>query len=200
MPKTIDLRRIVGSTVKAPACRIIAEQECSRRFGSEKKNRSFTGVITRVYSEKKRGAKRATTFVEAKYDLELSTKRTRKVSLTIQTVKAADPQPPSTPEAIIAPSTPEAVIAESSDTDEAIVFPISTPPPSTPPTLPPALNDSPFSDPPSSPGKIKCCYPECNGFEDRALLETCAGQKCSTSMHHPCQAIYEDKNICHSRI
>ena len=47
--KEKDPRKIVGSCVEAPAFHIIAEQECSRRFGSEKKTRKFKGVVIQSY-------------------------------------------------------------------------------------------------------------------------------------------------------
>ena len=79
-----DLCKIAGSTIETPAFQIIAEQECSKRFGSEKKTRKFKGVIIRAYPQKKAGAKRSTTYIEADYDLETSTKTKRIKSLILK--------------------------------------------------------------------------------------------------------------------
>ena len=47
-------RKIVGSCVEALTFHIIAKQELSRRFGSEKKTRKFKGVVIQSYLLKKR--------------------------------------------------------------------------------------------------------------------------------------------------
>ena len=70
MVKGVDPRKVVGLTIEAPAHRIIAEQECQRRFGSQKKEKRLKGIVTRVYPVKKAGAKRSTTYIKGEYDLE----------------------------------------------------------------------------------------------------------------------------------
>ena len=67
--KEKDPQKIVGSCVEAPAFHIIAKQECSKQFGSEKKTHKFKGVVIRSYSLKNPGANCGTTYVEAEYDL-----------------------------------------------------------------------------------------------------------------------------------
>ena len=107
--KNIDLRKVVGSTIEAPAHHVIAEQECQRRFGSQKKVKRLTGIVLRTYSVKKASAKRFTTMIEADFDLETSNKKKKKKSLTIQMVKAAAVQPrppPSTPPPRSSPRSP----------------------------------------------------------------------------------------------
>ena len=55
---------------------------------------------------KKAGAKRSTTYIEGEYDLETTDNRKRKVLLTIQQVKAVDPQHALLPETPPRPETP----------------------------------------------------------------------------------------------
>ena len=87
--KNADLRKVVGSKIDAPAIHVIAEQECQRRFGSQKKVKRLKGIVTRFYSVKRAGAKRSTMYIEAEYDLETSDKKKHKVVLTIQMVRSA---------------------------------------------------------------------------------------------------------------
>ena len=83
--KKDDLKKVVGSTIEASVFHVIAEQDCRRRFGLQKK---LKGIVTRTYPSKKAGAKRFTTMIEAEYDLEISDDKKKKRSLTIQMVKA----------------------------------------------------------------------------------------------------------------
>ena len=92
--KNTDLRRVVGSTIEAPAHHVIAEQECQQRFGSQKKVKRLTGIVLHTYSVKEASAKQFTIMVEADFDLETSDKKKKRRSLTIQMVKAAAVQPP----------------------------------------------------------------------------------------------------------
>ena len=79
--KYVDVRKVVGSTIEAPAVHVIAERECQRRFGSKKEVKRLKGIVIRAYSVKKRG--QATTTIEAEDDLTTSDKKQRKMSLTI---------------------------------------------------------------------------------------------------------------------
>ena len=55
--KEKDPQNIVGSCVEAPEFHIIAEHECSRRFGSDKKTCKFKGLVIQLYSLNKTRAK-----------------------------------------------------------------------------------------------------------------------------------------------
>ena len=48
--KEKDPRKIVVSCVEVPVFHIIAEQGCSRQFGSEKKTHKFKGVVIQSYA------------------------------------------------------------------------------------------------------------------------------------------------------
>jgi hypothetical protein len=100
-----DQRKIIGATVHAFASHVTALSECTRRYGSNSREKLLDGVVIRVDTKLTRTGRTSTTVVAEYYQLGLDGV-TKTKGINVQSVKAgAAPLPPAPP----APA-PEAVV------------------------------------------------------------------------------------------
>ena len=177
----MDPRRSVVSIFVVPTCQLISEQEFYRRLGLAKKDLFLSRVLTRLCSQNKYWAKISITFVEVECDIELSSKKIRKVPLPPQAADDMD-SPTSSEKSITDPERkPSTYLRASPHPRKALLKPRTS-------------NDSSNSntDSSSSMTKLKCGFPDCDRDEDPDQLVAWSSNECSIKIHKTYLPLYLD--------
>ena len=89
--ETKDIRRVVGSTVYALACKVIHPSSAGRKFGALAKSKEFKGIVREIVKEKSGKGNTTLTFVVAEYIIgknQDGSNLTRVAKLNIRSVMA----------------------------------------------------------------------------------------------------------------